>query len=67
LGTEFTVALLRWLASNSDRYDWLAEFLHDFGKKSVRFVCHPAAVSFTQATKQGCAIRPLALAEGDIA
>jgi hypothetical protein len=51
------------VASNSDRFSWFAEFLDAFGNERVCFVRHPAAMSFTPATKQSCAMRPLALAD----
>ena len=54
------------VALNSDRCRWFAEFLDNLGDESVCFVCHPAAMSLTPATKQGCAMRALALADNRV-
>jgi hypothetical protein len=55
--------LICFAALNPDWHLWLAEFPDDFSNERVRFVWHPASMSFAPGTKQGCPMRPLALAD----
>jgi hypothetical protein len=55
-----------FVALNSDRCRWLTKIFDNFRNESVRFVSHPAAMSLAPAAKQGCAMRPLALADNRV-
>jgi hypothetical protein len=66
LNVEFTLLSCASLASNFDWSRRLAEFVDNFADEGMRFVCHPAAMSFTPATEEGSAMRPLALADDGV-